>query len=76
MDRDSTKPHLTAELLELGEMLFDTIIEVAAQKPGDGNEMDASLIEEMRMAADEYFMALRLLLGNKQSVQNMTPDNN
>ena len=76
MDRDFTKPHLAAELLELGEMLFDTMIEVAARKPGDGNEMDASLIEEMRMAADEYFMALRLLLGNKQSVQNMTPDNN
>ncbi len=76
MDRDSTEPHLAAELLELGEMLFDTMIEVAAQKSGDGNEMDASLIEEMRMAADEYFMALRLLLGNKQSVQHMAPENN
>lgn len=67
MDIDSTKPHLAAELLELGEMLFDTMIEVAAQKSGDGNKMDASLIEEMRMAADEYFMALRLLLEMKKA---------
>ena len=58
---------VTAEVLELGEMLFDTMIEVAAQQSGDGNEMDASLIEEMRMAADEYFMALRLLLEMKKA---------
>lgn len=57
---------LAAEVLELGEMLFDTIIEVAARKPGDENEMDADLIEAMRLASDEYFVALRLLLGKKQ----------
>ena len=55
---------IVAEVLELGEMLFDTIIEVAARKSGD--EMDADLLEEMRMAADEYFVALRLLLGMKK----------
>lgn len=74
MEIDATKPHLAAEVLELGEMLFDTIIEVAARKPGD--EMDADIIEEMRMAANEYFAALRLLLGNKPSPNDMAQANN
>lgn len=65
---------VTAEVLELGEMLFDTIIEVAARK--SGNEMDADLIEEMRLATDEYFVALRLLLVNKQPPRDMAQGNN
>ena len=67
MDIDTTRPHLAAELLELGEMLFDTMIEVAARKSGDGNETDTDLIGEMRMAADEYFVALRLLLETEKA---------
>ena len=67
---------IAAEVLELGEMLFDTIIEVAARKSGKGNEMDADLIEENRLATDEYFVALRLLLGNKSPVQDIGQENN
>jgi len=52
---------IAAEVLELGEMLFDTMIEAAEQKQIEGNPVDANLIEEMRAAADEYFTALRLL---------------
>lgn len=49
---DISKGQLTAEVLELGEMLFDTAIDAAAQQPA-GEEEDA---------ADEFFTALRLLL--------------
>jgi hypothetical protein len=51
-----------AEVIELGEMLFDTAIDAAAQQPLEGEASDASLIEEMRAAADEFFTALQLLL--------------
>ena len=56
---DISKAQLTAELLELGEMLFDTAIDAAAQPP-TGEE--TPLIEEMRAAAAEFFTVLRLLL--------------
>jgi hypothetical protein len=56
------KEQLTSELLELGEMLFDTAIvaaDAAAQPP---TAEEALLVGEMRAAADEFFTALRLLL--------------
>ena len=56
------RQHLAAELLELGEMLFDTAIDAAAQRPAGEETIDTTSIEEMRAAADEFFMALRLLL--------------
>ena len=59
------RQHLAIELLELGEMLFDTMIE-AAQQPAQDKENDAPLIEEMRATADEFFTALRLLLETGQ----------
>jgi hypothetical protein len=59
---DSAKQHVTAEVLELGEMLFDTLIEAAGQQTAEGKAVDAELIEEMQAAADEYFTAVRLLL--------------
>ena len=52
-----------AEVLELGEMLFDTAIDAATRQPAQGEGADASLVEEMRSAGDEFFVALRLLLG-------------
>jgi len=52
-----------AEVLELGEMLFDTAIEAATRQSAIGEEPKALLVDEMREAADECFMALRLLLG-------------
>jgi len=56
---DISKGQLTEELLELGEMLFDTAIDAAVHPPA-GEE--TPLIEEMRAAAAEFFTALRLLL--------------
>jgi hypothetical protein len=62
VDRNMTRQHAAAEVIELGEMLFDTAIDAAARQPIEGESSDASLIEEMRAAADEFFTALRLLL--------------
>jgi hypothetical protein len=60
---DEIRQHAAAEVLELGEMLFDTAIDAATRQPAKSNDSSASLVEEMRTAADEFFMALRLLLG-------------
>ena len=60
--RDEIRQWAAAEVIELGEMLFDTAIDVAAQRPLEGEESDAALIEEMRATADEFFMALHQLL--------------
>jgi hypothetical protein len=57
-----TRQRAAAEVIELGEMLFDTAIDAAAQRATGGEESDAALIEEMRAVANEFFIALRLLL--------------
>ena len=64
-DTSAKQKQIAAEILELGEMLFDTMIE-AAQQPTQDKENDAPLIEEMRATADEFFTALRLLLETGQ----------
>ena len=63
-DRDELRQHAASEVIELGEMLFDMAIDAAALRPAGGEEVDALLIEEMRVAAGEFFTALGLLLGN------------
>jgi hypothetical protein len=60
---NAIRQRAAAEVLELGEMLFDTAIEAATREPAEGEEADALLVEELRVAAGEFFMALRLLLG-------------
>ena len=50
-----------AEVLELGETLFDTAIEVAGQTTETQTD-NAALVEEIQAAANEFFTALRLLL--------------
>lgn len=53
---------MVSEVLELGEMLFDTAIEVAGQAT-EIQADNAALVEEMQIAAQEFFTSLRLLLG-------------
>ncbi len=65
VDRNMTRQRAAVEVIELGEMLFDTMLE-AAQQPAQDKENDAPLIEEMRATADEFFTALRLLLETGQ----------
>jgi len=62
---DELRQYAAAEVLELGEMLFDSAIEAATRQPVQGKKSNASIMEEMRGAADEFFMALRLLLGTE-----------
>src|ERR1700692_3607210 len=59
--RDLSRQEIAAEVLELGEMLFDTAIDAATQRPAGEEVGDAVFVEEMRAAADEFFTALRLL---------------
>ena len=67
---DEVRKYAATEVLELGEMLFDTAIDVVIRQPVQGDAADASFVEEMRSAAGEFFVALRLLLGvEKQSVE-------
>jgi hypothetical protein len=62
-EKDSIRQRAAAEVLELGEMLFDSAIDAATREPAQGEEADALLVEEMCVAAGEFFTALRLLLG-------------
>jgi hypothetical protein len=61
-ERDELRQCAAAEVIELGEMLFDMAIDAAALRAAQGEEVDALLIEEMRVAAGEFFTALGLLL--------------
>jgi hypothetical protein len=69
VDRNMTRQRAAAELLELGEMLFDTAIDMAAQRPTESEASDTALIEEMQATADEFFTALRLLLETGQETR-------
>ncbi len=60
--KDIAREQVIAEVLELGEMLFDTAIDAVEHRPAGDEANDASLIEEMRAAANEFFTAVRLLL--------------
>jgi hypothetical protein len=72
-DRESLEQQLATEVIELGEMLFDTAIDTMEHRPATGEANDTALIEEMRAAANEFFNALRLLLetGQETGEQNL-----
>jgi len=69
-NRDLSRQEIVAEILELGEMLFDTAIDAAVQRPAEEQAGDMTFLEEMRAAADEFFMALRLLLETGQETRD------
>jgi hypothetical protein len=56
------RQRIAAEVLELGEALFDAAIDAAAREPPP-RDSDADALVEVRAAADQFFAALRLLLG-------------
>ena len=61
--RAETRRQAAAEIIELGEMLFDTAIQAAPLQPeaaADGSQ--PLLIEELLGAAEVFFAALRVLL--------------
>lgn len=52
-----------AEVLELGQTLFDAVIEAAASPAAGDAASEPFPAEEVRAAAGEFFHALRVLLG-------------
>ncbi len=60
-EAEQTRPQVAAEVLELGQMLFDVVIDAASQPaPAAGEPFPT---EEVRETAEEFFHALRILLG-------------
>ncbi len=62
------RQRVAAEVLELGAALFDDVIDVAARTSPDG-DAEPFPEAEIRAAADEFFVALRLLLNLPQHEQ-------
>ncbi len=61
--RTAVERAVAAEVLELGQALFDAVIETAAAgRPPEAAD-EAYAEAEVRAAAEEFFTALRLLLG-------------
>ncbi len=54
---DEERQALEAEVLELGESLFEVVLEARGDEHSEVEER-----EEIRAATDEFFSALRLLL--------------
>lgn len=64
---------IAAEVLELGEALFDAAIDAAAGRQPAQVTDEPYPEAELRAAADEFFTALRLLLGLEQGEHITTP---
>jgi hypothetical protein len=60
---DQDRHRAAAEVLELGETLFDSLIEAARARPEPDAASDPPFpVEEVQAAAAEFFVTLRLLL--------------
>lgn len=53
---------IAAEVLELGESLFETALEVGNRQQEDIQDSQVYPVEEIRVTAHEFFTALQLLL--------------
>ena len=62
-DNSKTRQRLAAEVIELGESLFEMAIEAGVHQPEVYAEMTTYPIKELQEATNEFFTALRLLLG-------------
>ena len=61
---DQTLTPVAAEVLELGQALFDAVIEAAAAPPPvEGETRGPFPTDDVRAAAEEFFTALRAPLG-------------
>lgn len=54
---------VAAEVLELGQALFDALVEAAADRADSADTAELPPVADIQAAADEFFVALRLLLG-------------
>lgn len=62
-DHQETRRHLAAEIIELGESLFEMALEAGTRQPEESEGTTVYPIEEIQAATNEFFTALRLLLG-------------
>jgi hypothetical protein len=61
---DESRQRVAAEVVELGEALFDAVIDAVASHQTTADASDEPFpTEDLRAAADEFFRALRVLLG-------------
>ncbi len=63
---EENRQRLAAEVLELGESLFETALEAGSHQATADKESETYPIEEIQAAASEFFTALRLLLRIEQ----------
>jgi len=61
MDSDARR-RVASEVLELGQSLFDVVIDAAARQQDEGETGDSFPEDDVRTTADEFFAALRVLL--------------
>lgn len=66
---DEVRRRAAAEVLELGETLFDAVLDAAAARaPAEAGEPFPQA--ELRVAADEFFQTVRVLLGLPEEVHS------
>jgi hypothetical protein len=59
---EENRQRMAAEVLELGQSLFETALEAGTHHSAEKQEGKAYPIEEIRATAQEFFTALQLLL--------------
>jgi hypothetical protein len=59
---DENRQRIAAEVLELGESLFETALEVGNRQREEGQDGQVYPTEEIRATSQEFFTALQLLL--------------
>jgi hypothetical protein len=59
---EENRQHMAAEVLELGQSLFETTLEAGNHHSAENQEDEVYPTEEIRATAQEFFTALRLLL--------------
>lgn len=63
LQQDEPRQRAAGEVLELGQMLFDAVIEATSRSGPENAPSEPFPAEDVRAAADEFFRVLRMLLG-------------
>ncbi len=61
--REESAKQFASEVLELGQSLFEIALETRDQQTTEVLDGEAYPIDELQAAANEFFSALRLLMG-------------
>jgi hypothetical protein len=63
---EESRQRIAAEVLELGESLFEFTLEAGSHQLEKDQKGEVYPIEEIQAASDEFFTALRLLLRTEE----------